>query len=294
MAECFHFRKKRAALGTGKLKLGSSVGLLNFLMSFCFFFCLLLFLYFNRYQADLERSLIGEADFQPEVYLGSITGFYLLHWIFCRVKKAWVMALADLAVVLCFCLLLPVRNERYLLGLALLFYVLTDCVQLGKLASRDDREMEIHFLGKSNFYWGVGILILMMGHFITARHGEIGLPCSSMVCTGWMLGTFFVYLILFMFQRYQYMFYHYFYKRKSIDQAVYGQTRKVLAFVLLVTGIAVGIVFTVVSLLTKLFNHGCLQLSKHWLKWLPLWGFRWGIQNMLPGLTVVEAGLRRF
>lgn len=237
------------------------LGVLNFLLSFCFFYCLLLFVYFNRYQAVPERTLAGEAAFQPWVYMGSVVSFFVLHQIFCRIKKLWGIVLADMCVIICSVVLLPVTGDRYLLGVVLIVYALADFVRLGRLEKKNDLETEDYFVGKSNRFWGVGILLLLTAHFLTANH-KLGLPITSMQCMSWMLGVYFVYVVLYYFLKYEHMFYTSFKKRRTVNQAAYGQTRRVLVFVIFAAAAGAAFVFLLSGMLTKIFEPYLDRLAK--------------------------------
>lgn len=262
MTKYFPFRNKAKKYSKPNICSRTRVlGVLNFLLSFCFFYCLMLFVYFNRYQAKPERTLAGEVAFQPWIYLGSVASFFVLHQIFCRIRKLWGIILADMCVIVCSVLLIPISGDRYLLGIMLALYVFVDFVRLGKLEKKSDLEMEDHFVGKSNAYWGVGILLLLTGHFLTADH-KSGLPMSSMQCMFWMLGVYFIYLVLYYFWKYEHMFDMHINKRKMVSQVAYGQMKKVIGFVIFVAAAGTSLLFLLAGMLTKVFEPYLDMLAK--------------------------------
>lgn len=225
---------------------------INFLLSFCFFYCLLVFVYFNRYQAYPLKTLRGEAAFQPFVYLCSVCCFYILHQIFKNLKRVSLILLADAVVIGVSVYLFPIVGEKYLLGFALAFYVLTDFLILGNIEKRKDTEMELFFALKYAGYWGVGILLILIAHCITAEY-ESELPVTAASCTSILCVSLFVFLILFVIQKYAVYFYKHFYQKKAMNEVVKKQIMRVFAFVTLRTAAAGLAVFLLAAALTWIF-----------------------------------------
>lgn len=179
--------------------------------------------------------------------------------------------MVDMSVIVCSVLLIPISGDRYLLGIVLALYVFVDFVRLGKLMKRNDLEMEDHFVGKSNAYWGVGILLLLAGHFLTADH-KSELPQSSMNCMYLVLGVYFIYLVLYYVWKYEHMFCVHINKRKTMSKAAYGQTKRVLVFVLFSAAAGAALVFLLSGVLTKVFEPYLDILSRSLLELASLAG----------------------
>ena len=110
------------------LNFDKSIRVLNFLLSFCFFYCLLLFLYFNQYQFNEEKVRNGECAFQPFVYFSTIISFYLLYYVFRRFKNFIAILVLDLFIIVLSVAIYPINNQRYLLAAVMIMYIAVDVV----------------------------------------------------------------------------------------------------------------------------------------------------------------------
>ena len=214
-------RAKSASKKVNRFYLGESIDLVRFLMASCFYYNLILFLYYYQYQT-------GRCAFQPLLYIPSIVVVFVLHEIFRYIKQPALAAAAGILVTVLVFVYYPIDRMQFLLGLVMVLCLVTEFFTSG---TRIDPSGTggAWFLRVGNTVWGTGILVTMLLHIIIADNKR-NMSIKPAECLRIMSVVLCIYILLLLIYRYLKLFFDYYRRKKKIDIVMKQQVKRVAGF----------------------------------------------------------------
>lgn len=150
----------------------------DFCSSFCFYYCFMLFVFYNRYE-------VNQGAFEPVKYLLSAALFFVVYMIFDKVNNLYFAVVAATAILILTVCFYPVSGMHLLNAVPMVVYIMFRIY---------DRR---RYQPKLNVWRGYGIVALTGLHIITS--GDNTQPAfSSQKCLKLMSIVFVIYLVLFL------------------------------------------------------------------------------------------------
>lgn len=156
--------------------------LFDFCSAFCFYYCFMLFMFYNRYE-------IHHGKFEPIKYLGLVLVFFLIYLLFDKIKNVYSAVIAALGIMILTVRFYPINGNRFLLLIPLIVFI---------IFRFQDRHK---YQTKLNIWRCYGIVFFIVMHIITSKI-DTELSFSSQKCLKIMCGVFVIYLILFLCLKY--------------------------------------------------------------------------------------------
>ena len=213
--------KTTAPEKTYKNTMRIAIDVTGFLITFCFYYCLMLFLYYFQYS-------VGNCDFNPLLYLASVLIFYGVHKLF----YVFVNPIIPSAISLILCFLVfafyPIGKLKILLAIVLLIFAAMEFLTRDKKINKSGIGDAL-YLKLRNKVWGIGIGILMILHFLVNANGT-DRSIKPTYCLTIMTGVLCVYIVLVFIDKYLKLFHNFFRRKKTIHPVMGKQVKKVLIF----------------------------------------------------------------
>lgn len=232
-----------------------AMDVVSFIAAYCFYYCLLLFMFYFMYQA-------GNCDFEPITLLPTVFIFYLVHEAIRIPENPWISGI--LAVVVCVVTVLyyPLEELFFLPGVILTIFAFIEFFSREKKIDKSGLG-ENWFIRIRNRIWGTGIVVVMILHMVlSARNTQRAiLPsyCLYLMC---LAGC--VYILMVFLHKYLKIFHQYFRRKKRISSVMNAQVKRVLVFAgTLAAGIGV-----LIFLFSQYFSQWLTVIFKKLVEWI--------------------------
>lgn len=210
-----------------------AIDVVNFLISFCFYYCLMLFLYFYQYQ-------VGNCDFEPLAYLASIVVFYLIHQVFNIFINPVIPAVINAVIIYITWFFYPIERLKIILILTLILFAIIDFLVRNKNI-RKDGIGDNFYIRMSNHIWSAGMIVVFVLHMLLSSESVIR-SVSPSDCLKIMCIIMCVFIILILVSNYLKLFHGHFRRKKKIHKVMQKQVRRVIIYAI---SFAAGIGFIV-------------------------------------------------
>jgi len=209
-----------------------------FLATYCFFYCVMLFVVFFCYQA-------GFCEYEPLLYLPTIIIYFALHELMRRFENPWITGIIGIVFVVGTFFLYPTGNKIWMIpGIILFPYALIEFFTREKKIDKNGIG-DTWIIRVKNTAWGIGIVVIMLLHSIISRGNTVRV-IRPHTCLLHMSILLCIYIILCVLQRYMKVFHKYFRKKKQINPVLSEQVKKVIITVGCIS-VVVGIAIFIVS-----------------------------------------------
>ena len=194
----------------------------SFFSAYCFYYCLMLFVFYFMYQA-------GNCDFKPLALLPTVFIFYLVHELIRIPENPWIAGILSLIVSLITCFYYPLEKLCFIPGIVLFIFAFVEFFSREKKIDRSGIG-ENWFIRIRNNIWGIGIVLVMVLHLIlSARNTQREILPQE--CLFIMSIAACVYIITVFLHKYLKLFLQYFRRKKKISKLMNEQVKRVLVFV---------------------------------------------------------------
>lgn len=209
--------------------------LFDFCSAFCFYYCFMLFMFYNRYE-------IHHGKFEPIKYLGLVLVFFLIYLLFDKIKNVYSAVIAALGIMILTVRFYPINGNRFLLLIPLIVFI---------IFRFQDRHK---YQTKLNIWRCYGIVFFIVMHIITSKI-DTELSFSSQKCLKIMCGVFVIYLILFLCLKYIRVLDEYYFSSKNDKKGIGNHIRKsIFLFNMSIAGIGI-IIFLITQYFTNLVSY---------------------------------------